>query len=62
MKAQSNFAKKKAERDAKIIELYQKYIDEGSQKTAVYRLLSKRFKLKSPTSIFIIVNNNKNKN
>ena len=60
MKAQSNFAKKKAERDAKIIELYQKYIDEGSQKTAVYRLLSKRFKLKSPTSIFIIINENKN--
>ena len=62
MKAQSNFAKKKAERDAKIIELYQKYIDEGSQKTAVYRILSKRFKLKSPTSIFIIVHQNKNKN
>lgn len=60
MKAQSNFAKKKAERDAKIIELYQKYIDEGSQKTAVYRLLAKRFKLKSPTSIFIIINENKN--
>ena len=34
MKAQSNFAKKKAERDAKIIELYKKYIDEDSQKTA----------------------------
>ena len=61
MKAHSNFAKKKAERDAKIIELYQKYIDEGSQKTAVYRILSKRFKLKSPTSICIIVKN-KNKN
>lgn len=60
MKAQSNFAKKKAERDAKIIELYQKYIDEGSQKTAVYRILAKRFKLKSPTSIFIIINENKN--
>ena len=60
MKAQSNFAKKKAERDAKIIELYQKYIDEGSQKTAVYRLLAKRFRLKSPTSIFIIINENKN--
>jgi hypothetical protein len=60
MKAQSNFSKKKAERDAKIIELYQKYIDEGSQKTAVYRLLAKRFKLKSPTSIFIIINENKN--
>ena len=59
MKAQSNFAKKKAERDVKIIELYQKYIDEGSQKTAVYRLLSKRFKFKSPTSIFIIVHNKK---
>ena len=58
MKAQSNFAKKKAERDAKIIELYQKYIDEGSQKTAVYRILSKRFKLKS--SIFIIVHKDKN--
>ena len=59
MKAQSNFAKKKAERDAKIIELYKKYIDEEKKKTAVYRLLSKRFKLKSPTSIFIIVNNKK---
>ena len=59
MKAQSNFAKKKAERDVKIIELSKKYIDEGSQKTAVYRLLSKRFKLKSPTSIFIIVHNKK---
>ena len=59
MKAQSNFAKKKAERDAKIIELYQKYIDDGSQKTSVYRLLAKRFRLKSPTSIFIIVHNKK---
>lgn len=62
MKAQSNFAKKKAERDAKILELYQKYIDDGSQKTAVYRLLAKRFKFKSPTSIFIIVHKDKNKN
>ena len=62
MKAQSNFAKKKAERDAKIVELYQKYIDEGSQKTAVYRILSKRFKLKSPTRNFIIDQKDKNKN
>ena len=53
----SSKSKEKFQRNLKIIEAYEKYINDGSEPTEFYNTIAAKFGFSSPSSVYVIVRN-----